>query len=120
LPKPKKDYPTEEIGQISSLEELMRVQAQTIDPWFKKRDQKSFTDAEFNDAKAAGLRIQSSAKTVAGLGAGKKAGFVELATQLEAQATDFANGADAKDPAKVTGALVAMKATCMSCHKAHR
>lgn len=121
LPKPKQDYSLEQIGQIGSLEEIMRVQAQTMDPLFGKRGQGAFSDAEFASMAAAGKRVQATSTVIRDkLAAGHKPSFATFAGQLVTQAGDLVAAADAKDGAKASATLGAMRDTCRGCHKENR
>ena len=121
LPKPKQAYTNEQITQITSLEEIMRVQAATMDPLFAKRGQQSFSEAEFQDLAEAGRRIQATSATARDrFAANRKPSFVTFAGQLNSQAGDLLAAAEAKDAAKAAATLGAMKQTCKSCHSENR
>jgi hypothetical protein len=121
LPKPKQAYSNEQITQIASLEEIMRVQASTMDPLFGKRGQSAFTDEEFASMAEAGRRIQASSATVRDkFAANRKPSFATFAGQLNGQAGDLLAAAEAKDAAKSAATLGAMRDTCRGCHKENR
>lgn len=121
LPKPKQSYTVEQIPQIGSLEELMRVQAATMDPLFGKRDQGRYSPEEFTAFGDAGRRIKASAGTVRERFAkGHKPSFTTYAEQLATQADALVTAAEASDAAKSAQALTAMRDTCRSCHRENR
>ena len=121
VPRPTQSYTIEQIPQIPSLKEVMRVQAGTMDPLFKKRGQTSFTPAEFTTLAEAGRRIEATSAAVRDkFAAGRPPGFATFAGQLNGQAADLSAAAQAQDAAKTSAALRAMKETCRGCHKEFR
>jgi hypothetical protein len=123
LPKPKQDYTVDQIPQINSLEEIMRVQAQTMDPLFAKRNQASYSADEFTAMAEAGRRIQVTSATVRDKFATqgqRKPSFATFAGQLNAQAGDLLAAADGKDAQRAAATLRSMKQTCAGCHKENR
>lgn len=121
LPKPKQAYSNEQLQQVDSLEEIMRVQAQTMDPQFAKIGQTRFSDDEIAALVGAGQRMQVSAEVVRKrFSPGRPAGFAELAAQFGSQAGELVTAAQAKDHAKVSTALSAIRDTCRHCHKEFR
>src|SRR5690606_15731896 len=87
VPKPEKNYTPDEIPQITSIEEVMRVQAARMDPLVGIRDQASFTDEEFARMAKAAAVLEATSAHLAESFAGKgeyDAGFAELANQLGA------------------------------------
>jgi hypothetical protein len=118
---PKKNYQADEIKQIDDLEEVMKAQAKYMDPLFKKRDQASFTDAEFGQMTDAGRMIQATSATARDrFAGGHKPSFVSFAGTLNTQAGDLVGAAEAKDATKSRTTLSSMKETCASCHKENR
>jgi hypothetical protein len=118
---PKKNYTLDEIKNIDDLEELMKVQAKTMDPLFKLRDAASFTDDQFTTIADAGHMIQATSATAREkFATGHKPSFVTFAGQLNAQAGDLTSAADAKDAGRTRTTLSSMKETCASCHKENR
>jgi cytochrome c556 len=121
LRKPKQDYTNDQLRQINSLEEVMRVQAATMDPQFGKIGSTKFTDAEFAQLVSAGQRMQASAEVVRQNHSAKRPpSFASLAEQLGKYATELSAAAEAKDAARSSTALQQMRDTCRACHKEHR
>lgn len=121
LPKPKQTYSNDQLQQLDSLEEIMRVQAQTMDPQFAKIGQAAFSDEELNTLVAAGQRMQVSAETIRKRhGSARPPGFAVLAAQFGTQAGELVGAAQVKDHAKVSASLSAMRETCRGCHKEFR
>ena len=121
LRKPKQDYTNDQLRQINSLEEVMRVQAETMDPQFGKIGNAKFTEAEFTVLVSAGQRLQASAETVrANHSAKRPPSFASFAEQLGKYAVELSAAAEAKDAARSSTALQQMRDTCRACHKEHR
>ena len=121
VPKPKQDYSTDQVKQIESLEEIMRVQAQAMDPLFRKRSQTSFSPDELTQFGVAAQRLQATAATLRQKFAAKyKPSFVTYADALGQSAADLATAATAADPARTAAALGAIRDTCRGCHRDNR
>lgn len=120
LPKPKADYTLEQLKQMDNLEEIMRVQAATIDPQWKKMSGQ-LTAADFGILAEAGARIEATAEAIRTRHSEKRQpGFLTLAEQLSKQAKDLVAASTAKDAEHTQTALRAMKETCSTCHKEYR
>lgn len=121
LRAPKQTYPVDQIQQIESLEEIMRVQAQAMDPLFRKRSQTTFSPDELTQFGAAAQRLQATAATLRQKFAAKyKPSFVTYADALGQSAADLATAATAADPARTAAALGAIRDTCRGCHRDNR
>lgn len=121
VPEPKKAYSPDEIKNLDSLEELMRINANKADPLFGKRDQASFTDAELTEMAEAGSAIEASAKRLGEkFGSSYDDGFVDYANQLAGQAKALSDATAAKDAAGAGKALEEMRNTCKACHGVYR
>jgi hypothetical protein len=121
VPKPKQDYTTEQVTHIESLEELMRVQAQTADPQFSKIGQSAYTDQDFAGMVAAAQKLQATAETIrTHHSTNRPPSFATYATRLGEQAGELLAAAQAKDAAKASGALTGIRDTCRTCHREHR
>lgn len=120
LPKPKQDYTMEQLKAMESLEEIMRVQASTMDPQFAKIG-KQLVEEDFALLSKAATRMQATAEAVVAKHSDKRpAGFKTLAEQFGKQAADLVAAADAKDN-KASGELLGkMRETCRGCHKEFR
>lgn len=121
VPKPKQEYTNDQLKQVASLEELMRVQAQTMDPQFAKIGQGSFTDSEFAAAATAGQRIKASAEEIRDrMSNGRPPSFSAFAGELATRAGELITAANGKDATGISTALGAIRTTCRACHKEHR
>ncbi|MEZ4439803.1 MAG: hypothetical protein R3B72_11980 [Polyangiaceae bacterium] len=120
VPAPAKTYSTAEIGQLESLEELMRVLAATADPLFGKT---SFSDEELAQAGEAAQTIEAAAARVGARFGGQGEfddGFVDFAKQVETQAQALGAAAGAKDGGKASEALTSIRSSCAGCHGVYR
>lgn len=116
---PKKDLPPDQIRQLTSLEDLMHVQATIADPQFKKIGAAAYTDADWVAFADAGARLQVTADKVKEV-AGKGGEFDVLAARIGDQARSLESAAQSKDAAAAQAALEGLKATCKECHKKFR
>ena len=115
---PKREITVEQVPTIAKLGELMDAQATIADPQFKKRNQASFTDAEF--ASFAELSTKLQATSLKAKDFTKGPGFDTFAVQLHDRAADLGTAAVAKDAAAARKALTDMKMTCKECHTKFR
>ena len=121
VPSPKQDYTLEQIGQLDSLAELMRVQAQAADPLFKKRKRSSFSEGDYQEMLRAAPRLEATATTLARrFGTSRKQPFGELATKLRNGSAELLAAAQAGQTPRVSAALEAMHDACASCHRAFK
>lgn len=108
----------DDINKLTKLSQVMEAQANLADPQFKKRDQQTFTDAEFATFADVGTRLQATALKAKTFSKGE--GFDALATGVHDRAAELVTAAQAKDAAAARKALTEMKATCKECHKKYR
>ncbi len=121
VPKPKQVYTNDQLKQVESLEEVMRVQAATMDPQFGKIGNAQFTEAEFAAMVGAGQHLQASAGVVREKHSSKRPpSFASFAEQLGKYAGELTAAAEAKDAVRASTALQQMRDTCRACHKEHR
>ncbi len=121
VPQPKQDYSVNQVAQISSLAEIMRVQAHDMDPLFGKRDQPSYTAAEFVAMLKAAARTDAASLTIKEKFAGKfDQGFVTFAQQLNSEAKRLHDAASAQQGGDVSAALKGMLQACKGCHKKYK
>lgn len=115
---PKRDLPPAEIEKLSSLEEVMDVQATVADPQFGKSGKASYDDQDWAAFADMGSRLQvTSAKTKQ---FSKGPEFDALADQLHAKAEALSTAAASKDAKAASDALAQIKATCKACHSKFR
>ncbi len=115
---PKKAMEVNQIAQLKDLGDVMKVQAQAMDPLFKKADQTSFTDDEWAKISDSAARVSATTTKVKDFSKGK--GFDDLNLQLADQARRLADAAQAKNAGDAAKLLGEMKATCKTCHKQFR
>lgn len=121
VPKPKQDYNVEQIKTLQSLDEIMRVQAQTMDPQFNHIGQAKLSDAEFEGLAAAANKLTASSEALRSQHSqGRPPSFATFAGKLGEQAAELLAAAQAKDAGRASTALTAMRDTCRACHKEHR
>ena len=121
VPKPKQNYTVDQVKTLESLEELMRVQAETADPQFNHIGQTAFTDAEYASIGAAAQRLQATSETLRTRHAqNRPPSFVTYATKLNEQSAELFAATQAKDAAKTSAILTGIRDICRTCHKEHR
>jgi hypothetical protein len=123
VPAPQKAYSPAEISGIESLEELMRVNASKADPLFGKREQASFTEAEFASMADTGVMVEASGNRIAERFGGQGEyddGFVAYAKALAGHGKALADAAGSKDAAAAGKALTDMRNTCKACHGVYK
>jgi len=119
-PAPERDYTGDEVAELESITEIMRLQAQIADPMLAKRDQETFSDDELDDMAEAAPRLEATAARLRAHFVGQGAfdeGFGEWADKLGASAEALAKGARSRKGKAAREALVAMKAACAGCHE---
>ncbi len=121
VPKPKQAYSTDQIKQLESLEELMRVQAEAADPLFARIGQTAYTDAEYARLEQLGQKLAATSEAMASrFSQNRPPSFSTYAKRLGEQAGELLGAAQAKDAAKASTTLTGMRETCKTCHKEHR
>lgn len=121
VPKPKQAYTLEQIPQIDDLQEVMRVQAHTIDPWFAKSDQASFTDEEFQTLGRAARTLKATAASLRDrFSKGKSRDFAYHANRQDAGADQLLAAAESKTAAQIRSSLYAIRRACKSCHTQYK
>jgi hypothetical protein len=111
---PHRDLPPDQINQLTKLDDVMDVQATVSDPQFSKRDQTTFSDADWAAFTDMGNRIQVTSMKIKQFSKGPD--FDQLADRLHTGAQNLSAAASAKDAAKASATLGEMKATCKECH----
>jgi hypothetical protein len=121
VPKPKQDYTVEQLAQLDSLKELMRVQAATADPLFAKRKQSTFTEGEFQAMYRGALRLRATSTSLRDrFGKKFQTRFAGFASQLLDGATALENAAASKLEQRASAALESMRQACAGCHRAFK
>ena len=115
---PVRNTPIGDIPKIATLDEVMDNQATIVDPQFAKREQTSFTEADYAGFAEMSERIKALSLKTKDFSKGPE--FDALAMKLNQQAESLGKAASAKDAAAAGGALQDMKATCKECHSKFR
>jgi cytochrome c556 len=120
--KPQKNYSEDEIAKLDSLQELMRVQADRIDPMFAIREQRQYKDEEFaRMAKAAEILLATSARLEGFKGQGSyDEGFAEFARKQKAWAKKLYDATSTNSAAGARQSLEALRNGCRGCHGVYR
>jgi hypothetical protein len=113
-----REVTVEQVPTLAKIGDVMDAQATVADPQFKKRDQASFTDAEYAVLADVSAKIQATALKTKDFSKGP--GFDALAVQLHDRAAELGTAAVAKDAAGARKALTDMKKTCKECHSKFR
>lgn len=121
VPKPKQAYSDDQLKQLESLEELMRVQADAADPQFNKIGQATYSDADYAGLLAAAQKLQATSESLrTRFTQGRGPSFATFATRMGEQAGELSSAVGAKDPAKISAALTGIREACRACHKEHK
>ena len=111
---PKRDVPAADVPKLTSLKDLMDVQATVADPQMKKIEQATYADADYAAFTELSERIQATSTKAKEFSKGPE--FDKLADQLHETAVTLGKAAAAKDAKASAASLGAMKATCKECH----
>lgn len=104
-----------DIPKITSLKEVMDVQATVADPQFKKiGDEAKYTDADYAAFSDVSTRIQATSTKGKDFKRGPE--FDAFFDRLNGTAKQLGEAASAKNGKASSDALAAMKATCKECH----
>jgi len=118
VPAPKKAYSPAEVQALDDIDEVMRVNAHTMDPLFSMEDQAQFDDATFARFTEASATMRSSGAALQKPSIAKSfpEGFVTFAKTLETGAGKLGTAAEAKDGAAAGAAIRGIHQTCRGCH----
>jgi hypothetical protein len=112
---PHRDVAAADVPKLTSLSEVMDVQATIADPQMKKAGEATYTDADYAAFAEVSSRLQATAQKTKEFSKGPD--FDKLADQLKDTAAKLGTAAAAKDAKASSDALVAIKATCKDCHR---
>jgi hypothetical protein len=112
---PHRDVAAGDVPKLTSLSEVMDVQATIADPQMKKAGEATYSDADYAAFAEVSSRIQATAQKSKDFSKGPD--FDKLADQLKDTASKLGAAAAAKDAKASSDALTAMKATCKDCHR---
>ncbi|MEO6951686.1 MAG: cytochrome c [Polyangia bacterium] len=115
---PHREVTPDQVQALTKLTDVMDAQSTYADPLFAKRNQKSFSDAEFASMVDASARLQATSLKAKDFSKGP--GFDALAVQLHDQAAALGAAGQSKDAAAASKALSDMKHTCKECHSRFR
>jgi hypothetical protein len=111
---PHRDVPAADVPKLTSLGDLMDVQATIADPQMKKAGAASYADADYAAFTEVSERIGATSTKTKDFSKGPD--FDKLADKLHETAASLGKAAAAKDQKASSDALAAMKATCKECH----
>lgn len=111
---PHRDVASADVPKLTSLEDLMDVQATVADPQMKKAGSATYSDADFAAFQDVSNRIQATSTKAKEFSKGPE--FDQFADRLHETAAKLGTAATAKDAKGSSDALTEMKATCKGCH----
>ncbi len=122
VPKPERNYAPEQVSEIASVQEVMRLLAERADPLFGLREQTNFTQEEFaRMAQAAEIIVAAGAHLETFVGQGTfDEGFGTHSKELGQQGGAMLEATESNNPKGAGEALSAVKNTCKDCHSAYR
>jgi cytochrome c556 len=112
---PHRDVPANDVPKLTSLKEVMDVQATVADPQMSKAGQSTYADADWTAFADLASRIQATSTKAKEFSKGPE--FDQFADRLNGTAKALGTATEAKDAAGASKALGDMKATCKECHK---
>jgi hypothetical protein len=116
---PHRDVPAQDVPKLTSLKDLMDVQATIADPQFSKiGDSAKYADADYAAFAEVSNRILATSTKAKEFTKGPE--FDKFADRLHGTAETLAKAASAKDAKASSDALAAMKQTCKECHSSQR
>lgn len=122
VPAPKKAYAPQEAETLSEIDEVMRVNAATMDPLFGQEDATAFDAATWAQVEKAAPMIQSTGKALQKptIASPYPEGFVAYGEKLRAAAERLGAAGTAKDVAAATKEIRTIHETCRACHSEFR
>jgi cytochrome c556 len=121
VPAPKKAYTPDEAQKLDELDEIMHVNAATMDPLWGLEDGSGIDEATFAKLKdAAAMAKATSTATKEKIAPAFPAGFAKHADDMGAGADKLASAADAKDAKAAGAAIASIHAACKGCHSEFR
>ena len=115
---PHRDVPAADVPKLTSLKDVMDVQATIADPEMKKAGEPTYSDADYAAFAEVSNRIQATSTKAKEFTKGPE--FDKFADQLHETAVKLGAAAAAKDAKGSSDALAAMKGTCKACHSKFR
>jgi hypothetical protein len=115
---PKRDLPPAEIQKLTSLPEVMQVQATIADPQFKKIDSAAFGNDDWIAFNDLGSRIQVTAEKARQFSKGPE--FDRFAERLGQTGAELVEATQARSVPKANQALAEMRVICKTCHAKFR
>ncbi len=122
VPKPERNYTPEQVSEITSVQEVMRLLADRADPLFGIRDQDNFTQEEFaRMAQAGEIMVAAGAHLESFVGQESfDDGFGTFSNQLGVHGAALLEATESNNPKGSGEALSAVKNICKDCHSAYR
>jgi len=115
---PKKDLPPDQIRALTSLDDVMKVQATIADPQFKRIDAGQYGDDDWRAFADLGSRIQVTAEKAKQFSKGPD--FDRLADRLGQTGADLVTATEARNASGASQALTEMRVVCKTCHAKFR
>jgi hypothetical protein len=116
---PSHRYTDAEVATAPQLKDIMWSQAQLTDPQWKKIGRSSYTDADYAYFADVGRRLElTTARIRKDFSRGPA--FDQLAGTLSEHAAELSQAGTARDAAKASSALAALRQTCRTCHAKFR
>jgi hypothetical protein len=120
---PARNFSEEELGKVTSFQEIMWFLATQADPGFDyagKADPAVVPPEKLAWLGEIGRKVRGGATRIAEPAFSKGGGYDKLAAELGEKAKALEAAAATKDGAKTLRATLSMKETCAACHTAFR
>lgn len=116
---PSHRYTDAEVATAPQIKDLMWSQAQLTDPQWKKIGRTQYSDADYAAFADVGRRLElTTARLRKDFSRGPA--FDQLAGTLAEHAAELGQAGAARDAAKASAALTALRQTCKACHAKFR
>jgi cytochrome c556 len=116
---PSHRYTDAEVATAPRLKDIMWSQAQLTDPQWKKIGRSQYSDADFAAFADVGKRLEMTTARIR-KDFSRGPAFDQLAGTLAEHAAELGQAAAARDAAKASAALAALRQTCRTCHAKFR
>lgn len=122
VPAPKRAYTPDEVSKLDDLDEIMRVNAATMDPMFAFEEPTKFDDKTWKKLPDVAAQMKATGTALQGprIAGGFPAGFLENAKDLVAGAEKLELAAKRNDRALASAAIRGIHQTCRDCHSEFR
>jgi len=121
VPAPKQAYTPDQVESIDSLQEIMRVHAQHMDPLFSIREEPSFTQPQFDQMISAGAVMMETSVAMRDRFSGPfPESFATFSNDLRIQADEMKKAAEGGDARGARESIEAIRDVCRGCHSENR